>query len=94
MVDTDEEEICVATRLLLLSSNVIFSARKQKIKNDSVKGKDNYYCTVFRVLKFLWFHSLHSNIHSQNLDTIFPQDGELDPNTTDNTQRSSTMCGF
>ena len=56
------EEICIATRLLSLSFNNKFSTSKQELRNDLVKGKDNYPRTVSGLLKYLHFHSLQGNI--------------------------------
>ena len=36
------EEICISTRLLSLASDKKYGASKQELKNNLVKGKDNY----------------------------------------------------
>ena len=61
LVDVKVEEICIATRLLSLSSTKIFGASKQELKNDLIKGKDNYPRTPAAVLSFLQFHKLTGN---------------------------------
>ena len=52
-VNERAEEICIATCLLSLSSNEKFGASKQELKNDLVKGKDNYSITISGVMNFL-----------------------------------------
>ena len=42
LVNDRADEICIATRLLSLSSNKKFAAGKQELRKDLVKGKDNY----------------------------------------------------
>ena len=44
---------------MFISSNKNFAASKQELRNDIVKGKDNYPRTVVGVLKYLQFHSLY-----------------------------------
>lgn len=61
LVDKRAEEICIATRLLSLSSNKKFSGSKQELRNDLLKGKDNYLRAIDGVLKSLNFHNLHAN---------------------------------
>ena len=61
LVNDTAEEICIATRLLSLSSDEKFGASKQELKNDLIKGKDNYPRSVASVLNFLENHNLHSN---------------------------------
>jgi len=53
LVNEKAEEICIATRLLHLSSNKKLFASKKELCNDLVKGKDNYPRTVAGVMKFL-----------------------------------------
>ena len=96
LVDERAEEICIATRLLSLSSNKKFSASKQELCNDLVQGKDNYPRTVTGVLKYLRFHSLSAgtvsiNQHASNtkqLETAFVTEG--DDATEDKNQKNKT----
>ena len=99
LVDDKTEEIMIATRLLSLSSNKRFAASKQELRNDLVKDKDNYPRTVPGVLKFLQFHSLHSNteeLHNgpskyrKQLETAFVTDGENDVDPKLEKQKSKT----
>ena len=79
MIDERAEEICIVTRLLSLSSNKKFSASKQELKNDLVKGKDNYPRTIPAVLNFIENHSLasnKSNAHIPKNETAFVTDGD------------------
>lgn len=79
LVNDKAEETCIATRLLSLSSNKKFSASKQELRNDLVKGKGNYPRTVSGVLKYLHFHSLRDNMEAEvpvqssrkHLETVF-----------------------
>ena len=73
LVDNRVEEICIATRVLSISSNKKFSASKQELKNDLVKGKDNYPRTIPGVLNFLANHVLSSNktSYTNKNETIF-----------------------
>ena len=102
LVDDKAEEIMIATRLLSLSSNKRFAAIKQELRNDLVKGKDNYPRTVPGVLKFLQFHSLHTNAeepqnvsgkHRKQFETAFVTDGG---NETDGKveKQKSKPCGM
>lgn len=85
------DEICIATRLLSLSSNKKFSAIKQELRNDLIKGKDNYPRTVAGVLKYLQFHSLHANTQNttKQLETAFVTDGDQSHNE-EKRQKSKT----
>jgi len=56
LVNERAEEIFIATRMLLLASNKKFAASKQELKNDLVKGKDNYPRTITNMLNFLDTH--------------------------------------
>ena len=58
LVDERAEDICIATRLLSLSSNKKFAASKQELHEDLVKGKNNYPRTLSGVLKYLKLHTL------------------------------------
>ena len=40
------EEICLSTRFLSLSNNKLNYASKQELKNDKIRGKDNYHRTI------------------------------------------------
>ena len=99
LVNDRAEEICIATRLLSLSSNKKFLASRQELRNDLVKGKDNYPRTVAGVLKYLQFHSLHANTQNttlslsnkKQLETAFVTDGDQSCND-DKRQKSKTCC--
>ena len=58
LIDEKAKEINISIRLLSLVLKKLFFASKQELRNDLVKGKDNYPRTVLAVLKFLQFHSL------------------------------------
>lgn len=58
LVDKNTEDICIITKIMSLSSNKKFGGSKNELRNDLVKGKDNYPRTVSHILKFLQFHSL------------------------------------
>ena len=77
-VNERAEEICLSTRFLSLSSDKIFSASKQELKNDLVKGRNNYPKTIPVVLNFLQFHKLTRTTSIQGktpqLETAFMQD--------------------
>ena len=79
-VDERAEEICLSTRFLSLSSDKIFSASKQELKNELGKGRNNYPKTIPAVLNFLQFHKLTHTTSIQGktpqLETAFTQDGD------------------
>ena len=88
IVNDRTEEIYIATRLLFLSSNKNFAASKQELRNDIVKGKDNYPRTVVGVLKYLQFHSLYVDTlnvtpvlsgNKKHLEIAFETDGDEIP---------------
>ena len=86
LVDERTEDICIATKLLSLSSNKKFGGSKQELRNDLVKEKYNYPRTVLGVLKFLQFHNLQAdkdttsqNIEKKQYKTTFMNDGNNDP---------------
>jgi len=58
LVNERAEDICIVTRLLSLASNKKLVASKQELKNDLVKGKDNYPQTITNMLNFLEKHYL------------------------------------
>ena len=97
LVSDRVEEIYITTRFLSLSSNKKFSASKQELRNNLVKGKDNYPRTVARVLKYLQFHSLHANklntplslSNKKQLETAFVTDGDQ-PSNEDKRHKSKT----
>jgi len=83
-VDNIAKEICLATRLLSLSSNKVFSANKQELNNDLLKGKDNYPRTTAGVLNYLQFHKFNTNTRAKPINqgkyqdllkTVFATDG-------------------
>ena len=89
LIDNRAEEIFLATRLLSLSYK-IFAASKQELKNDIVKGKDNYPRTIVGVLNYLQFLNLNTNIqprptnqskHQDSLETAFAIDGDKQPSS-------------
>lgn len=100
MVDQLAEEICIATRLLSLASNKKFAASKQELRNDLVKGKDNYPRTVAGVMKFLQFHNLKANNDlpspqtpgKKEVETAFITEGDGTP--PDNKDQKSNVCGY
>ena len=85
-VDEMAEETCVPTRFLSLSNNKLHFKSKQELKNDKIKGKDNYPRTIAGVLSFLQYHNLRGKGTIRNrsknrgkfAETAFNQDGEED----------------
>ena len=57
-VDAVAEEICLSTSFLSLASNRLHSASKQELKNDLIKGGDNYPRTISNTIAFLQYHTL------------------------------------
>ena len=53
LVDKMARKFCLSTRFLSLASNKLHSASKQELRNDMVKGKDEYPRTIAMALKFL-----------------------------------------
>ena len=92
------EEICIAKRLLLLSSDKKFAASKQELRNDLVKGKDNYPRTVSGLIKYLKFHRLHTSMNvstplttgKKQLETAFATNGER--TTSENANQRNKLC--
>jgi len=62
--ENHEEEICLATRFLSMSSDKLHSQSKQELKNDLVKGDDKYLRSITAALKVLQYHSLHGHSSS------------------------------
>ena len=100
IVNDRTEEIDIATRLLFISSNKNFAASKQELRNDIVKGKDNYPRTVVGVLKYLQFHSLYVDTlnvtpvlsgNKKHLEIAFVTDGDEMPGE-DKRQKSRLCC--
>ena len=93
LIDARAEEICIATRLLSLASNKKFAPSKQELKNDLVKGKDNYPRTVAGVLKFLSFHNLTGKVgvttRKTPLETVMLIDADGETKQGD---KKSTVC--
>ena len=58
LVDDMAEEICLSTRFLSLASDRLHSASKQELKNNLVKGINNYPKTLSATLSFLQYHEL------------------------------------
>ena len=53
LVNKMAEEMCLSTRFLSLSSDLIHSGSKQELVNDMVKGEDKYLRTMASTLRFL-----------------------------------------
>ena len=80
MVEDKAAEICIATRFLSLSSDKLHSASKQEMKNDVVKGKNNYPTTIAGVIHFLQYHNLKrssdNNYDKDNDNMLLAQEGK------------------
>ena len=99
MVDDMAEEICLSTRFLSSSSDRLYSASKQELKNDLVKGDDKYPRTMSSTINFLQYHSLHNKNNAFQgkyrgnadlKDASFTQDGEEESGTK--TRKVSQTC--
>ena len=83
-VDSMAEEICMSTRVISLSNNKLHYESKQELKNDKIKGKDNYPRTIAGVLNFLQYHNLRgkgiprqrTNNRGKNGEIMFTQPGD------------------
>ena len=98
------EEICLSTRFLSLASNKLHAASKQELRNDMVKGEDNYPRTIANTLRFLQYHNLRGkqlpssdrrNKKATYLETAFAQQGddeEQDEEDKPSPQQKSKLC--
>ena len=96
------EEIYLSTRFLSLSNNKLHHESKQDLKNDKIKGEDNYPRTIAGVLNFLQYHSLrgkgnpHNRSHTRNKHgkIVFAQDADIEDggDKDTNIRRTSATC--
>ena len=95
MVDDMAEEIYLSTRFLSLSSDRLHGASKQELKNDLVKGGNNYPHTIPNTINFLQYHSLRSGTpqvfdrDKSRSETAFSQNGD---DTEEPKKRISATC--
>ena len=83
LADACAEEICLATRFLSLFSNKFHSQSNQYLKNNLVKGDDNYPRTILAVLKFIQHRSLRESAYKapkhpkdKDFGVLFVHEGE------------------
>ena len=71
LVDDKADNMCLVKCFLSVSSNKLHYHSKQELKNDMIKGDDNYPRDIASVLSFLQYRDLHINSH-HNHTTIIP----------------------
>ena len=93
------EEICLSTRFLSLASNKLYSVSKQELKNELIKGDENYPRTITSTITFIQYHTLrgkeylYDRYKGSRLEANFSQQGDgSDEDPPEPPKRVSKTC--